>query len=696
MKVICSKYTKAVLSLIILAFTAIGGYFLTYFLSANGLGCYVGQDWYDTYATHNLLYDYANNADHWYSLNEKILNNQPLSFSEKEWYEGLTKYLSQSSVGILKVDEYGNKTGIAGFVDNGDFIKLKNKIIYRENGNGNYESCYEIYFNPNSQFKDDMFNAYNMYKKLNPEKLNYIFGIVVSFSVVLIAYILSLVSCARTSAGELRLITINKIPLEILAFILFLGFIFSIFLSDQFLFIRYDEMYYILNIIGSVGLCSLFLLVLLLVYVFVAQIKNKMLIKSTLCYKIIMFFVRNFTKASKGISKAYKSYGEKKSNINFGEANSEEIKLKDKKDFSQIYEVCSTNLNKGSADIKEKMGILKGEINNLTDRLDIGFKVAFSSVLILLAYQIPALFFGYFTAEWFIYSLLFDIVVFIITYIITMHLKTLQDGAQHLAQGDFDYKIPVENLKGEILNHAQNLNAISDGMMIAVEERLKSERMKYELLTNVSHDIKTPLTSIINYVDLLKSQPMETEEAKEYIEVLDRQSSKLKKLITDLIEVSKASTGNITVNSAPMELKELLTQCLGEYDSRFKEKNLDVVTSIPNQPVEIVSDGRLLWRVFDNILGNIFKYALENTRIYIDLEANTDVVIIKVKNISESKLNISADELMERFVRGDSSRTTEGSGLGLSIAKSLTELMNGQFKVEVDGDLFKVIIKLNK
>jgi len=221
------------------------------------------------------------------------------------------------------------------------------------------------------------------------------------------------------------------------------------------------------------------------------------------------------------------------------------------------------------------------------------------------------------------------------------------------------------------------------------EEKMKSERLKTELITNVSHDIKTPLTSIINYTDLLKKENIETEPVKGYIEVLDRQSERLKKLINDLLEASKAASGVTETKIMEFDAEVLLNQAIGEYQDKLESANLSTVVTMPEGPVMIKADGRHLWRVFDNILGNTVKYAEPGTRVYMDLIKNGSDVKIIFKNISAGQLNITGEELMERFVRGDSSRNTEGSGLGLSIARSLMELMNGTLKINIDGDLFK-------
>lgn len=272
-------------------------------------------------------------------------------------------------------------------------------------------------------------------------------------------------------------------------------------------------------------------------------------------------------------------------------------------------------------------------------------------------------------------------------------LSRLIEGAKHLSEGDLSYKIDTAHLHGPFRRNADMLNRISSGCAVEVERRMKSEHLKTELLTNVSHDIKTPLTSIINYVDLLKKTDLQPKEAREYADVLERQSNRLKKLLEDLIEASKASTGNITVELAPTDAAELLRQAVGEYSERLTAQSLETVLRIGGESCTITADGRLLWRVFDNLLGNVVKYAMPGTRVYFDLTEQGGQSSIVVKNISREALNIDTDELMERFVRGDASRATEGSGLGLSIARSLTECMGGRFELSVDGDLFKVTLR---
>ncbi len=299
------------------------------------------------------------------------------------------------------------------------------------------------------------------------------------------------------------------------------------------------------------------------------------------------------------------------------------------------------------------------------------------------------------------FGILLDIVFWIWCYYKIMKevdkFKQIHDATEKIYKGDTNIKLDESLYTGVLKELAIYINDIAGGFSNAIKESLKSERLKTELITNVSHDIKTPLTSIINYVDLLKQENIQNEKAKEYIEVLDNKSQRLKKLIEDLVEASKASSGNIKINKEVLNVKELLNQVTGEFEDKFNSRGLNIISKLPEKTVYIKVDSRYLYRVLENIYSNVAKYAEENTRVYIDCileEENT--VTIYVKNISKDELNISADELMQRFVRGDKSRNTEGSGLGLSIAKSLTELQDGTFNIYLDGDLFKVAIKFKR
>ncbi len=244
----------------------------------------------------------------------------------------------------------------------------------------------------------------------------------------------------------------------------------------------------------------------------------------------------------------------------------------------------------------------------------------------------------------------------------------------------------------DIRRHGDDLSNLSAGLSRAVEERLKSERFKTELITNVSHDLKTPLTSIINYVDLLKHLDIQDETARGYIDVLDRKSQRLKTLTEDLVEASKAASGTLAVQLERLDVGQLVEQAVAEYEERLEQAGLTTVVNIPQRSCTVMADGRHLWRILDNLLGNCTKYAMPGTRVYLDVEEILNRCVITVKNISADPLNIPAEDLLKRFVRGDSSRSTEGSGLGLSIARNLTAAQGGEFDLVVDGDLFKAIV----
>ena len=272
-------------------------------------------------------------------------------------------------------------------------------------------------------------------------------------------------------------------------------------------------------------------------------------------------------------------------------------------------------------------------------------------------------------------------------------VQKINEALRNIYEGNPNVKLNEEELEGTLKIMAKYINDIAGGFTNAIEQSLKSERLKTELITNVSHDIKTPLTSIINYVDLLKKEDINNAQIEQYIAVLDKKSQRLKKLIEDLVEASKVSSGNVKLNMEVINLKELLNQTIGEFEDKLEKKNLKIEMDLPSENVLIKADNRYLYRVIENVFSNISKYALEGSRVYIKLEKQKEEVYLEFKNISKDKLNISAEELMQRFVRGDKSRYTEGSGLGLSIAESLTELQGGKFKIDIDGDLFKVEIK---
>lgn len=295
----------------------------------------------------------------------------------------------------------------------------------------------------------------------------------------------------------------------------------------------------------------------------------------------------------------------------------------------------------------------------------------------------------------------FFLLVFVVTCWVALYYllkkawgrEQILDGLKKITDGDLQYKIPTEKLFGEQKKIADYINHIGEGLDAAVENSLKNERMKTELITNVSHDIKTPLTSIINYIDLLKRENPEDPKIRGYLDVLENKAQRLKVLTEDVVEASKASTGNISLEMTELNFVELVNQVIGEFEEKFEERNLKMVVHFDEEEAIICADGRRLWRVLENVFGNVSKYAMENTRVYVDVKVDRPNVQLSLKNISAQPLNISADELTERFIRGDVSRNTEGSGLGLSIAKDLVQLQGGEFRLYLDGDLFKVTIE---
>ncbi len=291
----------------------------------------------------------------------------------------------------------------------------------------------------------------------------------------------------------------------------------------------------------------------------------------------------------------------------------------------------------------------------------------------------------------------FDLAFGVLIYRNTRDRQRIVEGIEKIREGEFKHKVDENHLHGDNLVLARAVNSIGEGIRVAVETSMKDERLKADLITNVSHDIKTPLTSIINYVDLIKRENIESDKVKGYVEVLDSKSQRLKQLTDDLVEASKISSGNISLQWEQINLVELVNQTIGEFSEKFEQKSLTPVIQYTGNAMYIEADSRRIWRVVENLFNNIVKYAMEGTRVYIEMSDLSDgdgkrYVEFSLKNISAQPLNINADELTERFIRGDVARSTEGSGLGLSIAKNLTEAQKGTFQIVLDGDLFKVIL----
>lgn len=332
-------------------------------------------------------------------------------------------------------------------------------------------------------------------------------------------------------------------------------------------------------------------------------------------------------------------------------------------------------------------------VGTLTYILDLGFIVFYTSIVRRIKGNIL-----------FTHSLIYKIWEILLQFVCgnrfhtqkTREIMKIQQALELISTGALDTKLDVSEFHGQEKEVAEAVNHIRDGLMESVNESLKNEKLKADLITNVSHDIKTPLTSIVNYVDLLKRENLGNENARNYIRILDEKSQRLKQLTEDLVETSKITSGNVKLDMQKIDMVELLYQTGGEFNERFEARNLTIVTKIPNKSMYIYADGRQLYRSLENLYTNAAKYALENTRVYVELSNNDNKVVFTIKNVSKNELDIVSDgkvDLTERFVRGEKSRTTEGSGLGLSIAKNLTTLMGGKFEVNVDGDLFIATIE---
>lgn len=346
---------------------------------------------------------------------------------------------------------------------------------------------------------------------------------------------------------------------------------------------------------------------------------------------------------------------------------------------------------------------LRKWFNNMFDSSGVAIRTWTIYVLFLLfnCFWVCLMFFSKYKVISFLVLFVFDTGVGAYLFNRNYERKNIVDGIRRISGGDYDYKIDLSKTHGDNKELANAVNDIGLGLSKALEISTKDEKLKADLITNVSHDIKTPLTSIINYVDLLKRENIEDENVQKYIKILDEKSQRLKQLTFDLLEASKVASGNISIDLIKIDFVEFLKQAAGEFEDKFTEKGLDLVMNVPADPVYAMVDPRHMWRVVENILNNVYKYALENSRVYLDLVSlmpegeEGKKLVLSLKNISKQQLNIPADELTERFIRGDVSRSTEGSGLGLSIAKNLTIAQNGEFDIYLDGDLFKVTISLD-
>lgn len=597
-----------------------------------------------------------------YAISEKKVNDSAVEAFVREISENFDYYVekydakTKSYVSLVESKNYTEdsdyplvkKYGI------GDITDADNRRIFEGDAFENSNVAYIVHVGVNEPTINDdtqFYQRYQVYKMVKPYTENAVTYTVASATVILILLVYETIAAGHTKEeGGIHLSWIDRIPFDVFTFVMILvGCCICLIGSELLSSVSYMMFYEASMDFVEAGLplIAFVILLALVVYVyyisFVVRIKSHTLISNNVIVKAIQFV---YYPVKKVIVEFYDAY-------------------------------CHSS------------AVWKKVIVGL---------VCISFVLLLIFFvtvaEVGEVFFELFIVILML-AMLYGVWILIK---INADTKTLLTAAEKLANGELDYRISEEalnRLHGPFYEHAKNLNLISEGMKKAIENELKSERMKAELITNVSHDIKTPLTSIINYVDLL-SKPHEEEKTEEYIDVLQRQSQRLKRLTEDVVEASKASSGNIQVHMDVVSIKEIIEQASAEYEERLKEKNLLLITKIPEEKIEVNADGRLLWRVLRNVFSNVSKYSMDGSRVYIDVVEDGENVITTIKNTSKNQLNITEEELMQRFVRGDSSRHTEGSGLGLNIAKSLMDLMQGSFEIQIDGDLFKSIITVKK
>lgn len=597
-----------------------------------------------------------------YAISEKKVNDSVVEAFVREISENFDYYVekydakTKSYVSLAESKNYTEdsdyplvkKYGI------GDITNADNRRIFEGDAFENSNAAYIVHVGVNEPTINDdtqFYQRYQVYKMVKPYTENAVTYTVASAAVILILLVYETIAAGHTKEEDgIHLSWIDRIPFDVFTFVMILvGCCICLIGSELLSSVSYMMFYEASMDFVEAGLplIAFVILLALVVYVyyisFVVRIKSHTLISNNVIVKAIQFV---YYPVKKIVLEFYDAY-------------------------------CH------SSEVWKKV---------------IAGLVCISFVLLLIFFvavaEAGSVFFALFIVV-LMMAMLYGVWILIK---INADTKTLLTAAEKLANGELDYRISEEalnRLHGPFYEHAKNLNLISEGMKKAIENELKSERMKAELITNVSHDIKTPLTSIINYVDLL-SKPHEEEKTQEYIDVLQRQSQRLKRLTEDVVEASKASSGNIQVHMDVVSIKEIIEQASAEYEERLKKKNLLLITKIPEEKIEVDADGRLLWRVLRNVFSNASKYSMDGSRVYIDVVEDGENVITTIKNTSKNQLNITEEELMQRFVRGDSSRHTEGSGLGLNIAKSLMDLMQGSFEIQIDGDLFKSIITVKK
>ena len=681
-----AKAAAVLLLMISLIGMGIGGY---YGALALYVGCYNDSAssadpmrFYENVGCWSEVSEYVERSKEWDEYSKK--HAKP-SYGMREDYQA---YLTDSNLRAVRIEQNNGvetRTPVFGTVISDQYVKHSYHQVSETTG-------YEIYLNTSLEVNDAFQQSKELFQEVYPARWNYLYLAGASMLIGIISWIFLLVVAGRSAAtGEIVFRGFHRIPFDVITvlFVIVISLLAAALDGPWPTDANSMRMAAVLMVADLLAIAAL---VMLWGHTAVARIKGKVLLRSTLIGALCIRLWRVLragvwhVRAKRNVEKAAKGSGEavpkipawEKARDGLGKINWKHNKI------TAFFAALGRGIRAAIRQLAE-----------LFRHMNVVWKLCCAAILVILLLEWLAAGASY-DGGMFLCLVVLDILVFLAVGFFALQLDRLKKGGERLANGDLDYKIPINHMYWDLQQHAKSLNAISDGMAIAVQKQLKSERMKYELLTNVSHDIKTPLTSIINYVDLLHNEPIESKQAQEYIEVLERQSAKLKKLITDLIDVSKATTGNITVHAERTHAGELLRQCVGEYSERMNGQNLETILTVPEDEPSIYADGRLLWRIFDNLLGNIVKYAMPGTRVYIDLELADNRVAISLRNISRERINISSDELMERFVRGDASRATEGSGLGLSIARSLTELMHGRFGLMVDGDLFKIVLDFDK
>lgn len=598
----------------------------------------------------DYIYRYNNNADEALILiiyKDKALTNINLT-SETDTIEKIKTHISQSgkTVNVIneKVEsenEMVKKHGIQYFDGRMTYYKVITEPYIEEYGIENYNQYttqlkdFEIYSSYVEKFKEDsqVTKVAQIFNEMPIINQYSCFIIPISTILIILSIMYLIISIGhKTGIDGIALNDFDKIPLEIIIFIaMIIGCIPFVILSA----ITHD--YDAIISLFITAYVVIYTLSVIVIHTSIKRIKSKTFLRTTITGRVILFAIKCLKKCVKGV--------------------------KDGID-TMFY---SSNITLRVLMYVAIFGFVS--MLNLAIFNDSAMVVLIELALIAVA----------------IYKVIKAL----------RNYSQIENKLKEMYEGNNSNELNEEEFMKVYHNIIKYLNDISNGFENAIQDRIKSEKLKAELITNVSHDIKTPLTSIINYVDLLKQENIENEKAKEYIEILDNKSQRLKKLTEDLVEASKVSTGNISLNLEKINIVELINQAEGEFEDKFKKSGLETIIYSQENEININADSRYMYRVIENLFSNIAKYALENSRIYIDIRLLNKQAVIEIKNISKERLNISAEELMQRFVRGDKSRTTEGSGLGISIAQNLTELQNGEFKLILDGDLFKVELKFD-